>query len=36
VAYSESVVASVRREYLPIEQLEPSMKLFRETNLGAR
>jgi len=36
VAFSESVVASVRQEFLPIEQLGPSLKLFRDTNLGAR
>jgi len=36
IAFSESVVASVRQEFLPIEQLGPSLKLFRATNLGAR
>jgi hypothetical protein len=36
IAFSESVVASVRQAFLPIEQLEPSLKLFRDTNLGAR
>jgi predicted TIM-barrel fold metal-dependent hydrolase len=36
VAFSESVVASVRQEFLPIEQLGPSLKLFRDTNMGAR
>jgi uncharacterized protein len=35
-AFSDSVVTSVRRPYLPAEQLEPSLKLFRETNLGSR
>ena len=36
IAFSESVAASVRHEFLPIEQLGPSLKLFRDTNLGAR
>jgi predicted TIM-barrel fold metal-dependent hydrolase len=35
VAFSDGVVSSVRREYLPLEQLAPSLQLFRETNLGA-
>jgi len=35
VAFSESVVASVRREFLPAAELEPSLTLFRRTNLGA-
>jgi uncharacterized protein len=35
VAFSDSVVTSVRREFLPLEQLAPSLRLFRETNLGA-
>jgi predicted TIM-barrel fold metal-dependent hydrolase len=36
VAFSDEVVRSVRREFLPLEQLAPSLRLFRETNLGAR
>jgi predicted TIM-barrel fold metal-dependent hydrolase len=36
VAFSETVVTSVRSEFLPAEQLGPSLRLFRETNLGAR
>jgi hypothetical protein len=36
VAFSQTVVTSVRREFLPIDQLAESLKLFRETNLGAR
>jgi uncharacterized protein len=35
VAFSEDVVSSVRREFLPLDQLETSLKLFRDTNLGA-
>jgi predicted TIM-barrel fold metal-dependent hydrolase len=35
VAFSDCVVNSVRQEYLPMEQLAPSLKLFRETNLGS-
>jgi uncharacterized protein len=35
VVFSDGVISSVRREYLPLEQLAPSLKLFRETNLGA-
>jgi uncharacterized protein len=35
VAFSDGVVSSVRREYLPLEQMAPALKLFRETNLGA-
>ncbi len=35
VAFSDTVLTSVRREFLPVEQLAPSLKLFRETNLGA-
>jgi predicted TIM-barrel fold metal-dependent hydrolase len=35
VAFSDEVVRSVRREFLPLEQLAPSLRLFRETNLGA-
>jgi uncharacterized protein len=36
VAFSDGVVSSVRREFLPRAELEPSLELFRETNLGAR
>jgi hypothetical protein len=36
VAFSQTVVTSVRREFLPPDQLDPSLKLFRDTNLGAR
>src|SRR5260370_32476909 len=35
VAFSDAVVRSVRREFLPFEQLAPALRLFRETNLGA-
>jgi predicted TIM-barrel fold metal-dependent hydrolase len=35
VAFSEDVVTSVRREFLPLDRLAPSLKLFRETNLGS-
>jgi hypothetical protein len=35
VAFSDEVVHSVRREFLPLEELAPSLRLFRETNLGA-
>jgi len=35
VVFSDGVVSSVRREYLPLQQMAPSLKLFRETNLGA-
>jgi len=35
VAFSDGVVRSVRREFLPPAQLAPSLRLFRETNLGA-
>ena len=35
VVFSESALTSVRREYLPIEDLAPALKLFRQTNLGA-
>ena len=34
VAFSQTVVTSVRREFLPRDQLEPALRLFRETNLG--
>ena len=34
VAFSDEVVHSVRTEFLPFELLAPSLKLFRETNLG--
>jgi hypothetical protein len=36
VAFSDSVVTSVRQPYLPVEQLAPQLRLFRETSLGAR
>jgi hypothetical protein len=36
IAFSDSVVASVRQEFLPIDQLGASLRLFRDTNLGAR
>jgi len=35
VAFSDGALTSVRREFLPHEQLEPSLRLFRDTNLGA-
>jgi uncharacterized protein len=35
VAFSDTVVSSVRREFLPAEDLAPTLKLFRDTNLGA-
>ena len=35
-AFSDAVLTSVRRPFLPVDQLEPSLKLFRDTNLGAR
>jgi len=35
VAFSDGVVTSVRREFLPLEQLGPTLRLFRETNLGS-
>jgi uncharacterized protein len=35
VAFSDAVVSSVRRAYLPLEQMAPALKLFRDTNLGA-
>ena len=36
VAFSDTVVTSVRREFLPAEVLGPSLKLFRDTNLGSK
>jgi predicted TIM-barrel fold metal-dependent hydrolase len=36
VAFSQTVVTSVRREFLPADQLDPALKLFRDTNLGVR
>jgi hypothetical protein len=36
VAFSQTVVTSVRREFLPADQLAPVLRLYRETNLGAR
>ncbi len=35
VAFSDAVVRSVRREFLPPVRLAPALRLFRETNLGA-
>src|SRR6266567_4693140 len=35
VAFSDGVIASVRREFLPLDQLAPTLRLFRQTNLGA-
>jgi uncharacterized protein len=35
VAFSEDVVTSVRREFLPLDKLAPSLKLFRETTFSA-
>jgi uncharacterized protein len=35
VAFSDGVISSVRSEFLPLTQLAPSLRLFRETNLGA-
>ncbi len=36
VTFSECVVTSVREEYLPIEQLEEPLRLFRQTSLSSR
>jgi hypothetical protein len=36
VAFSQTVVTSVRAEFLPMDQLAPALRLFRDTNLGAR
>jgi len=36
VAFSETVVTSVRREFMPLAELEPALRLFRATNLGCR
>ena len=35
VAFSQTVVTSVRDEFLPAAELEPSLKLFRDTNFGS-
>lgn len=35
VAFSQTVLTSVRRAFLPREQLAAPLKLFRDTNLGA-
>jgi uncharacterized protein len=35
VAFSDTALTSVRREFLPAEILEPSLRLFRESNLGS-
>lgn len=34
VAFSDTVVTSVRNEFLPSPELGPQLRLFRETNLG--
>ncbi|HLZ31656.1 MAG TPA: amidohydrolase family protein [Chloroflexota bacterium] len=34
-AFSEGVVESVRKPYLPAAELEPALRLFRETSLGS-
>ena len=36
VAFSETVVGSVRNAFLPSDTLAPSLELFRDTTLGAR
>ncbi len=36
VAFSDGVLTSVREEYLPLAELEPALRLFRDTNLGVR
>src|SRR3954447_10874758 len=36
VSFSDDVVTSVRREFLPLSELEPLLKLFRATNLNAQ
>ena len=36
VAFSDEVVTSVRQSFLPAGELEPSLRLFRETSLGVR
>jgi uncharacterized protein len=36
VAFSETVVTSVRREFLPVAQLAPALSVLRRTNLGAQ
>jgi predicted TIM-barrel fold metal-dependent hydrolase len=35
-AFSEGIIESVRRPYLPAAELEPSLRLFRETTLSSR
>jgi uncharacterized protein len=35
VSFSQTVITSVRQEFLPRDQLDPSLKLFRDTNLSA-
>jgi uncharacterized protein len=35
VSFSDDVVTSVRREFLPLSELEPLLALFRATNLNA-
>src|SRR5579871_737861 len=34
VAFSDTVVSSVRREFLPDAELAPALKLFRGSHLG--
>jgi hypothetical protein len=36
VAFSDGALTSVRQEYLPLAELEPALRLFRDTNLGVR
>jgi hypothetical protein len=36
VAFSDGARTSVRDEYLPLAELEPALRLFRDTNLGVR
>ncbi len=36
VAFSDGALTSVRQDYLPLAELEPALRLFRDTNLGVR
>jgi uncharacterized protein len=36
VAFSQTAATSVREEFLPQDDVAPKLKLFRDTNLGAR
>jgi hypothetical protein len=36
VAFSDTVVTSARCKFLPEEELAPLLRLFHQTNLGAR